>query len=230
LAGRKTFVSGEILTASDVNAFLMNQSVQVYDDATARGSAIPSPLEGQVTYRKDTKLVEAYNGTAFQPVGRIIQVASATKTDVFTASVTAGSATNITGLSVSITPTSTTSKILVAVDLHASCLAGGLQGNVAADLTRDGTAIGIGNADGSRGRVSSAQAVGLNYAAAIAAVSYSVLDSPSTTSAVTYQARLLNVIDSGVTQTLAVNRTGGDANNGSIPRTASTITVMEVAG
>jgi hypothetical protein len=67
VAGRKTFVAGEILTASDVNSFLMDQSVMVFDDSGARGSAIPSPSEGMVTYLKSTDAVEKFNGSAFVP-------------------------------------------------------------------------------------------------------------------------------------------------------------------
>jgi hypothetical protein len=41
----------------------------VFDDATARGSAIPSPSEGMLTYNKDTSGLELYDGSAFGPVG-----------------------------------------------------------------------------------------------------------------------------------------------------------------
>jgi hypothetical protein len=65
---RKTFVAGEILTAADVNTNLMDQAVMVFADSAARGSAIPSPSEGMVTYLSDVNLVEAYTGAAFVPV------------------------------------------------------------------------------------------------------------------------------------------------------------------
>lgn len=57
---RKVFVAGEILTASDVNTYLMDQMVMVFDNSAARGSAIPSPTEGMVSYLKDTNNVEVY--------------------------------------------------------------------------------------------------------------------------------------------------------------------------
>lgn len=50
---KKTFVSGELLYAADVNSFLMNQSVMTFASDAARGSAIPSPTEGMVTYLND---------------------------------------------------------------------------------------------------------------------------------------------------------------------------------
>jgi hypothetical protein len=49
MSGRKTFVAGDILTASQVNEFLMDQVVQVYAGTAARGSAIPSATEGMVS-------------------------------------------------------------------------------------------------------------------------------------------------------------------------------------
>jgi hypothetical protein len=67
--GRKVFTAGEILEADQVNGYLMDQSVMVFDDATARGSAIPSPSEGMLTYNKDTSGLELYDGSAFGPVG-----------------------------------------------------------------------------------------------------------------------------------------------------------------
>lgn len=67
--GRKVFTVGEILTAANVNGYLMDQAVMVFDSAAARSSAIPTPSEGMVTYRKDGKIVEQYNSSAWAPVG-----------------------------------------------------------------------------------------------------------------------------------------------------------------
>jgi len=63
VAGFKSFVAGEILTASDVNGFLMSQMVAVFDDATARDAAIPSPVHGQFVFRKDDEALEFYDNT-----------------------------------------------------------------------------------------------------------------------------------------------------------------------
>lgn len=63
--GKKSFTAGEVLTASDVNGYLMDQMVMVFGGTAARASAIPSPSEGMLTYRTDGKVVEVYNGTAF---------------------------------------------------------------------------------------------------------------------------------------------------------------------
>jgi hypothetical protein len=61
----KTFANGFPLPASDLNNFLMNQSVIVFADAAARTSAIPSPVEGMLTYLEDTNAYESWNGSAF---------------------------------------------------------------------------------------------------------------------------------------------------------------------
>jgi hypothetical protein len=62
---RKTFTAGEVLSASDVNTFLMNQMVMTFADSAARGSAIPTPSVGMLTYVADTDLFQYWNGTAF---------------------------------------------------------------------------------------------------------------------------------------------------------------------
>jgi hypothetical protein len=65
---RKTFTAGEILASADVNTFLMDQSVMTFADSAARGSAIPSPTEGMVTYLEDSKNVEVFDGTNFSSI------------------------------------------------------------------------------------------------------------------------------------------------------------------
>ena len=62
---RKVFTAGEVLSASDVNSFLMDQMVQTFAGTAARGSALPSPTEGMVTYLADTNTFQYWNGTAY---------------------------------------------------------------------------------------------------------------------------------------------------------------------
>jgi hypothetical protein len=59
---RKVFTAGEVLAAADVNEFLGDQAVMTFAGTAARGSAIPSPVEGMVAYLEDTNLYTAYNG------------------------------------------------------------------------------------------------------------------------------------------------------------------------
>ena len=63
--GRKVFTAGEILAASEVQGFLMDQSVMVFADAAERTAAIPSPEAGMHTFLTDTDSIEVYDGSAF---------------------------------------------------------------------------------------------------------------------------------------------------------------------
>jgi hypothetical protein len=62
----KTFVSGEILTASDVNSQIMNQQIMVFDDAAARDSALSSPIHGMFAYLKDDNIVTFFDGSVWE--------------------------------------------------------------------------------------------------------------------------------------------------------------------
>lgn len=61
----KTFAVGEKLLAADVNDYLMKQAVMYFASASARNSAITSPVEGMVSYLEDTNVYTFYNGTAW---------------------------------------------------------------------------------------------------------------------------------------------------------------------
>jgi hypothetical protein len=61
----KVFTNGSVLPASDLNDFLMRQSVMVFSSSTARASAITSPTEGMLTYLEDTNRFQYYTGTAW---------------------------------------------------------------------------------------------------------------------------------------------------------------------
>jgi hypothetical protein len=62
--GRKTFSSGEVLTAANVQGYLMDQAVMVFDGTASRGSAIPTPSAGMVAYSTATQL-QVYDGSAW---------------------------------------------------------------------------------------------------------------------------------------------------------------------
>jgi hypothetical protein len=74
MAGFKTFVAGEILTAADVNSFLMSQAISVFADATARNAAITSPVEGQFAFRTDDDVLEYWDGSAWEPYATSVEV------------------------------------------------------------------------------------------------------------------------------------------------------------
>ena len=66
--GFKTFTTGEVLTAGDVNGYLM-QGVLVFASAAARNAAITSPEEGQFAFTKDTNGLWYYDGAAWVASG-----------------------------------------------------------------------------------------------------------------------------------------------------------------
>jgi len=72
--GRKVFEANEVLTAADVNGYLMDQSVMVFDDATARTAAIGTPTEGMASYLKDIDALELFDGSSWVGGGDITAV------------------------------------------------------------------------------------------------------------------------------------------------------------
>jgi hypothetical protein len=132
---------------------------------------------------------------------------------------------DVTGLSASITPTSTSNKILVHYSVH---MGQNAQYYLSAgDITRNGTAIALADADGSRQRATFGTQDGGNIHGSTYCYAGSYLDSPSSTSSLTYQIRIRS--EGG--NTVWVNR-GNEADGDSsvTQRLISMITLMEVAG
>ena len=68
--GRKAFAAGEVLTAVNVQGYLMDQTVMVFASSAARSSAIGTAIsEGMMSYLADTNEVSVYDGTAWVSVG-----------------------------------------------------------------------------------------------------------------------------------------------------------------
>jgi len=153
--------------------------------------------------------------------GKVLQVVSTTKTDTFTT--TSTSFTDITGISVSITPSSATSKILVICSLQFGNSSG--SGYAIFRMLRDASVINNGIAAGSRnsgilgGNIFNAD----GNTGSILATNF--LDSPSTTSATTYKMQVAQTAGS----TAYIGTGNSDGNISGIVRSASTITVMEIA-
>ena len=157
------------------------------------------------------------------PTGGILQVVSTAKTDPFTT--TSLTFTPITGLSASITPTSTSSKIMVFVDLKATVNASDTNSGLFR-LVRASTPIYLGDSAGSRLQVS-ALSGSTTSSRNTSSVVMNFLDSPATTSATTYSVEVRSA-DTG--KSVFVNRTLSDDNDSQTGRTAISITLMEVAG
>ena len=176
---------------------------------------------------KLTGALPAISGAALTNLdaGKILQVKQTTKIDTFTTS--SQSYTDVTGLSVSITPASSSNKILIILDIKVG--AGHEDAAFAGRLVRGSTAIYVGNASGASGRTlgsfgTSRQSGNAGYDI-IQDRQAVFLDSPSTTSSTTYK---VQVQGNNGRDTL-VNRTYADDDEDDTPRVASSITVMEVA-
>ena len=254
--GFKDFVTGEVLTAADVDSYLM-QGIWVFASAAARDAAVTSPQEGNFAYLKDTNVTTYYTGSAWAnldttgmtnpmtttgdiiysspgstPVrlgigstgnvltvaagvpswaapaggGKVLQVVEGT----LTGSTGSTSATYADlGLSVSITPSSATSKVLVfatmtAVGKTAANTFGGFK------LFRSATQIYV---------TDYITFTSTSVAQQVGSVSMNKLDSPATTSATTYKVQFANL---GATGTFLVNEYA------SVNTNISTIIAMEI--
>jgi hypothetical protein len=79
-AGFKTFSAGEVLLATEVNTYLMQQAVMVFGSSAVRATAIPTPSEGMLAYLSDTNNVEKYTGASWESIaaGDITDVVAGT--------------------------------------------------------------------------------------------------------------------------------------------------------
>ena len=161
--------------------------------------------------------------TARLPAGSVLQVVQSAKTDTFSESVAAGAISgDATGLTPSITPATTSNKVLVrgCVFCHVT------SNELMLVLYRNGSAIFVGDTAGNRSRVTGGIDCS-NSDEYWGGISFEYLDSPSSTSAVTYSVRFRH--SSGTTRTVYVNRATTDNDVAGTGRAASSITLMEIA-
>lgn len=210
--GFKTFVTGDVLTAADTNGYLM-QGVWVFANAAARDAAVTSPQEGNMCYLKDTDAVQSYSGSAWVAVGggggKVLQV----KNFVYGTQTSSTSGTFAdTGVTLSITPTLNTSKVLVLVNMQGVGRNSTNSSGIYLKLLRGATVIQqMGDTNGFTNSSSwTFDSVGSTY-----------LDSPATTSATTYKVQFAQV--SPVAGTVYVQEYQSVAGSAE-----SSITLMEI--
>jgi hypothetical protein len=239
-AGYKLFSTGDVLSASDVNTYLQQQTVMVFASAAARTTALASVLaEGMVSYLKDTDLVEIYTGAAWVSLddpnaiqnsivdakgdiisatadntparlavgtngqtlvadstastglkwatassGAVVQVKSMSTT---TTASTTSSTFQDSNITLSITPTSASNKILVLATVNGILRAATLSG-VGLQIVRTATAISVFEKN-----LMYTDSGGGTFVGSSANV---YLDSPATTSATTYKVQFRSVNNS----------------------------------
>ena len=160
--------------------------------------------------------------------GNILQVKETYLNTGFSVSYTASTDTDITGLSISLTPTATTSKVLIFVRLNQEINQANSH-EVVLNLKRGSTFVGRPAAAGLRktGLQGTSQGYyGLDPNSTMENNYFHFLDSPITTASITYQVSMFTEA-SGL---IYVNRTAGDQNSPAYERLTSSIVVMEVAG
>ena len=169
----------------------------------------------------DTDMLAAGAVTAAKRgAGGILQVVQTVKTDTFSHTGNVN-VTDVTGLNVNITPSSSSNKVLIYVFMNIS------NNNISrVQIVRGTTAIALGDTSGSRpvGAASMNNGGDSNVSDPLTMI---YLDSPSTTSQINYKVAFSNELNSS---TFAVNKSMGDTNSIVGVRSISTITAMEVAG
>jgi hypothetical protein len=191
--------------------------IKVNKVSPATGTAITLGDSGDTfTVPSGATIVNSGTATGFGG-GKVLQVVETRKIDTFSTT-TSASTVDITGLSVSITPSATSSKILVFGQLNS----GTTTGDGAYRLYRDSTSLGQGT-DGSGSPISGITGLGQHRSQyELATGSFVYLDSPSSTSSLTYK---ISVFKRG-TVAFYINRT---TTEGTEPeRVSSSITVMEI--
>ena len=157
-----------------------------------------------------------YGDGSNSATGRIIQVVTGNRTSVF--STTSSSFTDI-GLSASITPKESASKILIFLTIYSSC-----NDIHSQRLLRGSTAIEVGDSSGSRSR-GFGGGFFCGEDADIGTMSGTFIDSPNTTSSTTYKVQTL--VGGGGTVFYGRDKTNG--NNFQHTRSIQIITLMEIA-
>ena len=167
--GFKTFTTGEVLTAGDVNGYLM-QGINVFTNATARDAAITAPAEGQFAFTKDNNSLWYYDGAAW--------VASGATGDI--EGVTAGVGISGGGTSGTVT---VTNSMATAIDAKGDLVPG-----TGAD-TFSRLAVG---ANGTVLTADSAEATGLKWAAVSSGKIGQIVQGTTTTTTSTTSASYVN--------------------------------------
>ena len=210
--------------------------IQIGQSATATQNftlSVPSSPDGTIKLARgnagattqDILNVDASGVVSFPATGsfgKILQVVQTVKTDLFSTS--SNSFTDITGLSCSITPTSATNKVLIMASIK-----GHSNGNATSRILRDSTTIFVGT-DATGSQVASAGGDffgsgggGTGLGGSGQTVTHVFLDSPSTTSSITYKAQIQLY-----TGTFYLNATYANANAVYCFKGVSSITLMEV--
>ena len=171
-----------------------------------------------------TNRIVPRDGLASGMSGGIIQVVQSFKTDTGSSSVDGGGLTSHV-LTQSITPTRADSKVLV--EFNIMCSSSSTMNRLAAVITRGGSPVGVADDSGDN-MTENTVCISAPNASEPYMLSGKFLDSPSTTSSVTYGVKVRTGTSSTIT--IQFNRQGTESNNIYIMRGTSSLTLMEISG
>jgi hypothetical protein len=216
--------SGDTMTGN----LVVNANTTIAGNLVVSGDTTISGSGASLTSLNGTNISSGTVARARLPAGSILQVVNTYYITPTSQSVTSNTITPITGLEAVITPTSTSSRILIFVRWFGEHGTDGSQWDTMFGITRDGTAIGLPATNGSS--TLGIHMTALSYYAANAdstpeTTFYNYVDSPSTTSAVTYRAYIV-----GAGETLYTNRCVNTSTASAYERGTSSIILMEIAG
>ena len=212
-------VSGDTVTIPTGAGLTVTDEVKTNKISPATGVAFELGDSGDTfTVPSGATIVNSGTATGFGG-GKVLQLVSTTKTDVWTA---ATGWNDITGMSIAITPAADSSTILLLV--HANiCNVTSVTNGCMVRLVRDSTSIAVGTGTLSNRIAASFEYNGNGTSRTSTSGAIVHLDSPATTSATTY--KLQGYTPSG---TFGLNRINPDNDDAYTSRTASSITAIEI--
>lgn len=191
-------------------------------------NSLPRGSSGQILVTTNNSLLWMANpgGGGGGGSGAVVAVKSASSTAPQLVTSSYPTWTDVTGLSITYTPSSSANKIMLQASVSGQGSAGSVH-PLLLRFIRDSTAIGIGDSGGSDQPLASAGVNGFSSQFTMVGVPMAFLDSPSTTSSTTWKVQAC-----GVGNNVYINQNGSSLSFGTNfnfnPLTISTLTIMEV--
>jgi hypothetical protein len=222
-------VAGEVLTASNINGFLMNQVVAIFADAAARDVAISVPTQGNLVYLQDVDELQKWNGSAWVPVVErtgVIETKEQFFTGTRTQSINSGSNYVIPDTEISHAVSKVGNSVLLFGQLVGSYPGdGAVDSLMSGALSQNGNLLNIGAGSGNRTRTSAYNLGPVdpnNFS--VSSVFFMARYTPPSTAARTYGV----AITSSRNGTWYINRSVRDFNLDLDHRAATGLILMEV--